>query len=87
MEYKEIDTLIESMSAEQIRSVMASIAQKGNVKRIDTSRRERSNAITSLYFSVAPLPHKTNYEEYKLEENCFLFLISLPTTIGVQLLS
>ena len=67
MEYKDIDTLIESMSAEQIRSVMASIAQRGNVKRIDTSRRERSNAITSLYFSVAPLPHKTNYEEYKLE--------------------
>jgi len=67
MEYKDIDTLIESMSAEQIKSVMASIAQKGNVKRIDTSRRERSNAITSLYFSVAPLPHKTNYEEYKLE--------------------
>jgi hypothetical protein len=67
MEYKDIDTLIESMSAEQIRSVMASIAQRGNVKRIDTSRRERSNAITSLYFSVAPLPHKTNYEEYRLE--------------------
>ena len=67
MNYKDIDTLIESMTVEQIKSVMATLKQKGNVRRIDTSHRERRNDITSLYFSVAPLPHKTTYEEYKLE--------------------
>jgi|TARA_R110000824_G_scaffold243323_1_gene431960 hypothetical protein len=67
MNYKDIDTMIESMTAEQIRSVMATIKQKGNVRRIDTSHRERRNELTSLYFSVAPLPHKTTYEEYKEE--------------------
>jgi len=26
----------------------------------------RRNKMNDLYFSVAPLPHKTTYEEYKL---------------------
>jgi hypothetical protein len=67
MNYKDIDTLIESMTVEQIKSVMATLKQKGNVRRIDTSHKERRNNLTALYFSVAPLPHKSTYEEYKLE--------------------
>ena len=66
MNYKDIDTMIESMTVEQIKSVMATLKQKGNVRRIDSSHKERRNALTSLYFSVAPLPHKTTYEEYRL---------------------
>jgi len=67
MQYKDIDTMIESMTVEQIKSVMATLKQKGNVRRIDTSRRERRLAKNDLYFSVAPLPHKSTYEEYRLE--------------------
>ena len=67
MQYKDIDAVIESMTVEQIKSVMATLKQKGNVRRIDTSRRERRLAKNDLYFSVAPLPHKSTYEEYKLE--------------------
>tara|TARA_R100001530_G_C4222413_1_gene130322 strand:- start:308 stop:565 length:258 start_codon:yes stop_codon:yes gene_type:complete len=66
MQYKDIDAVIESMTVEQIKSVMATIKQKGNVRRIDTSRRERRLAKNDLYFSVAPLPYKTDYETYKL---------------------
>ena len=62
-----IDTLIESLTAEQIKSVMATLRQKGNVRSIDTSRRERRLAMNDLYFSVAPLPYKTDYESYRLE--------------------
>ena len=62
-----IEALIESMTAEQIRSVMATLKQKGNVRRIDTSHRERRNAKNDLYFNVAPLPYKTDYEAYRLE--------------------
>jgi len=67
MQYKDIDAVIESMTVEQIKSVMATLKQKGNVRRIDTSRRERRLAMNDLYFSVAPLPYKSTYEEYKLE--------------------
>jgi hypothetical protein len=67
MQYKDIDTVIKSMTVEQIKSVMATLKQRGNVRRIDTSRRERWLAKNDLYFSVAPLPYKTTFEEYKLE--------------------
>ena len=36
-----------------------------NVRKVDTRARERRIAITELYFSCAPLPYKSPYEEYK----------------------
>tara|TARA_Y100001963_G_C6732078_1_gene424462 strand:- start:1037 stop:1273 length:237 start_codon:yes stop_codon:yes gene_type:complete len=63
---RDITTMIESMSAEQIRAVMASIKQN-NRRTVDTRHRLRKNAKTALYFDVAPLPYKSSFEEYKLE--------------------
>ena len=41
--------------------------RNNTIHKVDTRRKARSIAITDLYFSVAPVPHKTDYEEYKLE--------------------
>ena len=61
----DIESMIESLSAEDIKSLMASL--NNNRRTVDTSHRQRRIAKTELYFSVAPLPYKTNYEEYRLE--------------------
>ena len=66
MQYKDIDAMIESMTVEQIKSVMATLKQKGNVRRIDMSRRKDKLAMNDLYFSSAPKPHMCdNFETYK----------------------
>ena len=61
-----LDEMIKSMSREDIARVMSIVSNK-QPRRVDTSRKAKSIAISDLYFSVAPLPHKTNYEEYRLE--------------------
>ena len=66
MSNRDIEAMIESLTPEQIKAVLETTTN-GNVRKVDTSRRMKRNAITELYFSVAPLPHKTNYEEYRLE--------------------
>lgn len=63
----DIKSMIESMSAEDIIRLMANI-NKNNVRKVDTSIRHRRQAMTALYFNVAPLPYKTTYEEHRLEE-------------------
>jgi hypothetical protein len=60
----DIETMIESLTPEQIKAVLATTTN-GNVRKVDTRVRERRIAITNLYFSVAPLPYKSPYEEYK----------------------
>ena len=60
-----IETIIEGLTAEQIRAVMASISKQGNVRKIDRSRRARSIARTELYFKSAPKPHMVDsFETY-----------------------
>ena len=66
MSNRDIETMIESLTPEQIKAVLETTTN-GNVRKVDTRRKARSIAITDLYFSVAPLPHKTTYEEYRLE--------------------
>ena len=64
MSNDEIKQMLKDITPEQLLSLLAEI--KGNgVRKIDTSARERRMAITNLYFSVAPLPFKSSYEEYK----------------------
>ena len=58
------ETMIQSLTPEQIKAVLATTTN-GNVRKVDTRVRERRIAITNLYFSVAPLPYKSPYEEYK----------------------
>ncbi len=62
----QLNELIAGLSAKDIRAVMSQV-RSNVIHKVDTSRRAKSIAITDLYFSVAPVPHKTDYEEYKLE--------------------
>jgi len=64
MSNKDIELLIESLTPEQIKAVLATTTN-GNVRKVDTHRRMKRNSITELYFSVAPLPYKSPYQEYK----------------------
>ena len=63
---KDIKSMIESMTVEDITNLMAKI-NSSNTHKVDTSIRQRRIAMTDLYFDVAPLPQKSTYEEYKKE--------------------
>ena len=60
----DIESMIESLTPEQIKAVLATTTNS-NVRKVDTRHRAKRIAITNLYFSVAPLPYKSPYEEYK----------------------
>ena len=59
-----LNELIESMTPEQIKAVMAKIASNGPTK-VDHTRKAKRIAKTELYFKSAPLPYRSTYEEYK----------------------
>ena len=60
----DIESMIESLSAEDIKHLMASI-NKQKVNKVDTSYRLRRNNITSLYFSCEPAIYKfPDFKEY-----------------------
>ena len=60
-----IETIIEELTAEQIKKVMSLISDKGNVRHIDTSRKEARLARNNLYFSSCPKPHQVDsFETY-----------------------
>ena len=52
-----IEEMLKDITPEQVLSIMKDI--KTGVRRIDTGHRMRRNKMNDLYFSVAPLPHKT----------------------------
>ena len=61
---KDIATVVEGLTAEQIKVVMASITNR-NVRHIDTSRKETRLARNNLYFSSCPKPHQVDsFETY-----------------------
>ena len=53
---KDIETLIASLSAEEIKRIMSEVKER-KPKSVDTSRKARRIANTSLYFNSAPKPH------------------------------
>ena len=60
-----IETIVEGLTAEQIKKVMSLISDKGNVRHIDTTRKERRLARNNLYFSSCPKPHQVDsFETY-----------------------
>ena len=59
---EDINTLIGSLSVEQIRAIMSEVKAKKPTK-VDTSRKERRMAITQLYFDNAPRP-KDSFKDY-----------------------
>ncbi len=54
-----LDELINSMTAEQIKAVMAKIASNGP-RQVSTDRRAKRIARTALYHNSAPKPHMCN---------------------------
>ena len=59
---EDINSLIGSLSAEQIKAIMTKVASKKRTS-VDTSRKARRIALTQLYFDNAPRP-KDNFEDY-----------------------
>ncbi len=60
-----IETIVEGLTVEQIKKVMSLISDKGNVRHIDTTRKERRLARNNLYFSSCPKPHQVDsFETY-----------------------
>ena len=55
-----IETIIEELTAEQIVALTQAISDRGNVRRIDTSRKEARLARNNLYFSSCPKPHQVD---------------------------
>ena len=61
-----IETIIEELTAEQIVALTQAISNRGNVRHIDTSRKEARLARNNLYFSSCPKPHQVDsFETYK----------------------
>jgi|14_taG_2_1085336.scaffolds.fasta_scaffold120034_1 hypothetical protein len=60
-----IETIVEGLTAEQIKAVLKAISERGNVRHIDTTRKERRLARNNLYFSSCPKPHQVDsFETY-----------------------
>tara|TARA_R110002020_G_scaffold236992_1_gene449286 strand:+ start:151 stop:387 length:237 start_codon:yes stop_codon:yes gene_type:complete len=64
-----IETLIEELTAEQIVALAKAISDKGNVRRIDTSRKEARLARNNLYFSSCPKPHQVDSFDTYIEHS------------------
>ena len=61
----DINTIIESLTPEQIVKLMATIRDRPNVRKVDTTRRLNSIKRTNLYFSSCPKPHQLDsFESY-----------------------
>ena len=59
---EDINSLIGSLSAEQIKAIMTKVASKKRTS-VDTSRKARRIALTKLYFDNAPRP-KDSFKDY-----------------------
>ena len=59
---KDIASLIESLSPEQIKTIMDEVKQRKPTQ-VSTVRKARSMAITQLYFDNAPTP-KDDWQDY-----------------------
>ena len=59
----DIQSMIESLTPEQIKAVLATTTN--NVRKVDSRYKARRIAKTTLYFSCAPFPYKSDYETYK----------------------
>ena len=59
----DIESMIESLTPEQIKAVLATTTN--NVRKVDSRYKAKRIAKTTLYFSCAPFPYKSDYETYK----------------------
>jgi len=53
---KDIETLVASLSAEEIKRIMSEVKAR-KPKQVDTTRRARRIANTQAYFNATPKPH------------------------------
>ena len=62
---KDIDALIKELTPSQIREIMEGIKRPSKPRSISSKYRERSNAISRLYFdNVEPIHKFDTHEEY-----------------------
>ena len=54
----DIKTVVEELTPTQIAKLMASLSQRTNSRKVDTTRRLKRIARTDLYFSSCPKPHQ-----------------------------
>jgi len=61
----DINTIVESLTPQQIAKLMASLSQRPNVTKVDTTRRLNRIRRNNLYFSTCPKPHQVDsFETY-----------------------
>jgi len=61
---KDIETLVASLSAEEIKRIMSEVKAK-KPKSVDTTRKARRIANTTAYFNATPKPHMCDdFESY-----------------------
>ena len=73
-----IETMIEGLTAEQIKKVMSLISEQDNVVKVDHTRKLRRMARNNLYFSSCPKPHQVDsFETYNDHADCIREQVSL----------
>ena len=61
----DINSYIESLTPAEIAKVMTAISERGNIRSIDYSHKQRRIAKTELYHSSCPKPHMVDsFETY-----------------------
>ena len=74
----DINTLVEGLTAAQIKKVMNLISEQGNVVKVDHTRKLRRMARNNLYFSSCPKPHQVDsFETYNDHADCIREQVSL----------
>ena len=74
----DINTIVEGLTAAQIKKVMNLISEQGNVVKVDHTRKLRRMARNNLYFSSCPKPHQVeSFETYNDHADCIREQVSL----------
>ena len=74
----DINTIVEGLTAAQIKKVMSLISEQDNVVKVDHTRKLRRMARNNLYFSSCPKPHQVeSFETYNDHADCIREQVSL----------
>ena len=74
----DINTIVEGLTAAQIKKVMSLISEQDNVVKVDHTRKLKRMARNNLYFSSCPKPHQVeSFETYNDHADCIREQVSL----------
>ena len=72
------NTIVEGLTAAQIKKVMSLISEQDNVVKVDHTRKLKRMARNNLYFSSCPKPHQVeSFETYNDHADCIREQVSL----------